>query len=157
MVFWLLYRNQYKSYELSSQRKVGTWPDHIWLEWERQSDLFQSGVQVLLVIWFHTVAFLFFRMHTFDNQVTPYIHTFIFHIPEFIRMYRCIAVFHMEKVEYLNYSNKLFFFGMSNKGRDENSISQKVCWESHNLCVSFQLQKLFVYKTEKVTKNLIAQ
>ena len=58
--------------------------------------------------------------------MTPYIHTFIFHIPQMIRMYGCIANFQMEKVEYLNYSNKLFFFGVSNKGRDENSISQQV-------------------------------
>ena len=34
--------------------------------------------------------------------------------------------FQMEKVEYLNYNNKLVFFGLSNKGRSEDSITEQV-------------------------------
>ena len=69
---------------------------------------------------------LYCRSITFDNSVTPYIHVFIFHTCQFLRMYGSLQVFDMENVEYLNYHNKLVFFGASNKGKEQTQVTDQV-------------------------------
>ena len=62
---------------------------------------------------------------TFDNEVTPYIHVFIFHCAKFIEEYGSLHAFQMESIERMNYINKMNFFRSSNKGKKKNSISSQ--------------------------------
>ena len=66
------------------------------------------------------------REFTYDNEVSPYIHVFVFHCGEFIKKYSSLQPFQMENIERLNYVNKLIFFRASNKGNRKNSIADQV-------------------------------
>ena len=63
---------------------------------------------------------------TFDKDITPYIHVFIYHAAEFALEYGPLKAFEMEAVEQLNYVNKLVFFGCSNHGKDIGTITEQV-------------------------------
>ncbi len=56
------------------------------------------------------------------KNITPYIHTFVFHIPEFIEIYRNINLFSCQALEKLNSETKTNYFRSSN--RKKNSIIQ---------------------------------
>ena len=68
----------------------------------------------------------FFSRTTFDKDITPYIHVFIYHVHYFVHRYGCLKVFEMEAVEQLNYVNKLVFFGSSNHGKDKFTVTKQV-------------------------------
>ena len=72
-----------------------------------------------------TVQF-FFRDVTFDKDITPYIHIFIYHAAFFAQKYGPLKAFEMEAVEQLNYVNKLVFFGCSNHGKENGTITEQV-------------------------------
>ena len=63
---------------------------------------------------------------TYDKAITPYIHVFIYHWAAFAKKYRPLKVFEMEAVEQLNYVNKLVFFGASNHGKENFSVTEQV-------------------------------
>ena len=68
----------------------------------------------------------YFRKYFYDDQLTPYIHVLINHAPEFGEMYGSLTGFEMEEIEYLNYENKLLFFGASNKFSRRSYASSQV-------------------------------
>ena len=61
---------------------------------------------------------MYSRDLTFDKDITPYIHVFIYHTAHFALKYGPLKAFEMEAVEQLNYMNKLVFFRCSNHGRE---------------------------------------
>ena len=63
---------------------------------------------------------------TFDKDITPYIHVFIYHAAEFALEYGPLKAFEMEAVEQFNYVNKLVFFGCSNHGKDIGTTTEQV-------------------------------
>ena len=63
---------------------------------------------------------------TFDKDITPYIHVFIYHCEYFVRQFGPLKAFEMEAVEQLNYVNKLVFFGCSNHGKDNCTVTEQV-------------------------------
>ena len=69
---------------------------------------------------------LIFRSTTFDKDITPYIHVFVYHTHFFLERYGSLKAFKMEAVEQLNYVHKLVFFGASNKGKENYSITEQV-------------------------------
>ena len=69
---------------------------------------------------------IYFRATTFDRDITPYIHTFIYHVHFFAEKYGGLKVFETEALEHLNLTNKLVFFGASNHGKDKFSITEQV-------------------------------
>ena len=69
---------------------------------------------------------LFYRAVTFDKDITPYIHVFIYHAQYFAEKYGSLKAFEMEAVEQLNYVNKLVFFGASNHGKEHFSVTEQV-------------------------------
>ena len=68
-----------------------------------------------------------FRDTTFDTDITPYIHVFIYHCHFFNEKFGVLKPFEMEAVEQLNYVNKLVFYGGSNKGKEHYTITEQVC------------------------------
>ena len=66
------------------------------------------------------------RNCTHENDITPYIHVFIFHTPEFLESYGSLKPFSMDGVELMNRKQKLLFFGGTDHGR-ENCMSEQVC------------------------------
>ena len=71
-------------------------------------------------------SFCICRDVTFDKDITPYIHVFIYHSHFFAKKYGSLKVFEMEAVEQLNYVNKLVFFGASNHGKDDYTVTEQV-------------------------------
>ena len=67
-----------------------------------------------------------YRSVLFDDQLTPYMHVLINHVPEFGEKYGSLSAFEMEDIEYLNYENKLIFFGASNKLSRNTYTSEQV-------------------------------
>ena len=67
-----------------------------------------------------------FRDVTFDKDITPYIHVFIYHSGHFALKYGPLKAFEMEAVEQLNYVNKLVFLGCSNHGKDTGTITEQI-------------------------------
>lgn len=74
----------------------------------------------------HKVSCHHCRKLTFAEDVTPYIHTFVFHCPEFVSMYGGLGAFSMEEVERLNKINKSCFFRKTHQGSDPNASSWQV-------------------------------
>ena len=67
------------------------------------------------------------RSRTFDKDITPYIHVFVYHAYYFAQKFGCLKEFEMEAVEQLNYVNKLVFFGCSNHGKENFNVTEQVC------------------------------
>ena len=73
------------------------------------------------------VSFQFFsRDVTFDKDITPYIHVFVYHCAFFAMRYGPLKAFEMEQVEQLNYIKKLVFFGSSNHGKESCTVTEQV-------------------------------
>ena len=70
--------------------------------------------------------FFYYRNVTFDKDITPYVHVFIYHCAEFAQKYGPLKAFEMEAVEQLNYVNKLVFFGVSNHGKEDFTVTEQV-------------------------------
>ena len=75
-----------------------------------------------------TILFGYFficRATTFDKDITPYIHVFVYHGNYFAEKFGSLKAFEMEAVEQLNYVNKLGFFGASNHGKDTYTVTEQ--------------------------------
>jgi len=57
----------------------------------------------------------FYIILTNDNLITPYVHIFVNHVPELIRLYKNLNIFSMQSLEYLNSRTKLHYFRNTNK------------------------------------------
>ena len=68
----------------------------------------------------------FRRATTFDRDITPYIHTFVYHAHFFANKYGELKAFETEALEHLNLINKLVFFGATNHGKEHYSITEQV-------------------------------
>ena len=64
------------------------------------------------------------RFYTLDEEITPYIHVFIYHTQFFMDKYGTLGPFEMEAVEQLNHVNKLVFFKASNHGKKDYLITE---------------------------------
>ena len=76
-----------------------------------------------------TIISYFFQHNrniTFDKDITPYIHVFIYHVHYFAEHYGCLKAFEMEAVEQLNYVNKLVFFRASNHGKEGFTVTEQI-------------------------------
>ena len=60
--------------------------------------------------------FFFCRHCTYDNDINPYIHVFVYHVPYIITKYGSIEPFAMQAVEQLNYQIRQIYFGGTNHG-----------------------------------------
>ena len=81
----------------------------------------------IIFITCHTLYY--FSDVTFDKDITPYIHVFIYHSFYFAQKYGPLKAFEMEAVEQLNYVNKMVFFGCSNHGKDNATITEQVIFK----------------------------
>ena len=66
-----------------------------------------------------------YRKCTYENDITPYIHVFIFHTTFFLKKYGSLEPFSMDAVELMNRKHKLLFFSGTDHGR-ENTMSEQV-------------------------------
>ena len=71
--------------------------------------------------WFNSKFHFLFSQTTYDKDITPYVHVFIYHAHYFAEKYGCLKAFEMEAVEQWNYIHKLVFFGASNHGKENFS------------------------------------
>ena len=74
------------------------------------------------------------RTYLFEDQLTPYMHVLINHSAEIAQHYGNLTAFEMEEIEYMNYENKLIFFGASNKLSNNTYTSEQVIYEEVYLC-----------------------
>ena len=86
--------------------------------------LIRVGAKQLRILAFHRN--ISSRDVTFDKDITPYIHVFVYHCAYFAKKYGPLKAFEMEQVEQLNYVNKLVFFGSSNKGKETCTVTEQV-------------------------------
>ena len=84
------------------------------------------------------LAFLLFCVSnvTFDKDITPYIHVFVYHTAHFALKYGGLKAFEMEAVEPLNYVNKLVFFRCSNHGNEHGTITEQIIKHSTSTVVA---------------------
>ena len=73
---------------------------------------------------------------TFDKDITPYIHVFIYHVGFFALKYGALKAFEMESVEQLNYVNKLVFFRCSNHGKENFTVTEQIMKHSKQSVVA---------------------
>ena len=52
------------------------------------------------------------------KHVTPYMHTLVYHVPEFIGLYGCLAPFSQQGLEWLNDSLTKDYFRSTNHHKD---------------------------------------
>ena len=82
--------------------------------------------QLKLKIQNYISLFLSCREVTYDKDITPYIHVFVYHCHFFTEKYGPLKPFETEALEQLNYVNKLVFFGASNKGKENYTVTEQV-------------------------------
>ncbi|KAI8506439.1 hypothetical protein Bbelb_158660 [Branchiostoma belcheri] len=76
----------------------------------------------------------FFRQVTFDEHVTPYIHTMVYHLPHFLAKYRYLNDLSCESVEQKNHTqNKRFHHGSQRSGRGSTWTQQVMEYENRDL------------------------
>ncbi|XP_066299903.1 uncharacterized protein [Branchiostoma lanceolatum] len=76
----------------------------------------------------------FFRLATFDEHVTPYIHTLVYHIPQFLSKYKFINDLSCESVEQKNHTqNRRFHHGSQRSGRGSTWTTQVMEYENRDL------------------------
>ncbi|XP_066279013.1 uncharacterized protein [Branchiostoma lanceolatum] len=76
----------------------------------------------------------FYRRATFDESVTPYIHTLIYHVPHFLSKYKYINDMSCESVEQKNHmQNKRFHQGSQKSGRGSMWTKQVMEYENRDL------------------------
>ena len=85
---------------------------------------FHTAVMFSLLICVTCISF--YRATTFDRDITPYIHTFVFHSHHFVQRYGELKAFETEALEHQNLTNKLVFFGATNHGKENFSITEQV-------------------------------
>ena len=74
----------------------------------------------------YLIMFSCFRATTFDKDITPYIHTFVYHAHFFVEKFGELKVFETEGLEHLNLINKLVYFGATNHGKENFTITEQV-------------------------------
>ena len=92
-------------------------------------------VEIAMHLW-KLVIICLCRNTTFDKDVTPYIHVFIYHVHYFVQRFGSLKPFEMEAVEQLNYVNKLVFYGASNHGKENFTVTEQVV---SKFCASWYL------------------
>jgi hypothetical protein len=63
---------------------------------------------------------------TEDNKITPYIHAFVFHMPEFIRMHGSINKYNVQGLEKLNDFTTQYYHHCTNKHKKDNSFVKQM-------------------------------
>ena len=56
-----------------------------------------------------------------DGKITPYVHAFVFHVPEFLEKYHDINVFNLQGLEKLNDLSTIYYQRSTNKQRKNKS------------------------------------
>ncbi|XP_035671223.1 uncharacterized protein LOC118412456 [Branchiostoma floridae] len=75
-----------------------------------------------------------FRQVTFDEHVTPYIHTMCYHLPQFLDKYRYLNDLSCESVEQKNHTqNRRFHHGSQRSGRGSMWTQQVMEYENRDL------------------------
>ncbi|EDO26542.1 predicted protein, partial [Nematostella vectensis] len=66
-----------------------------------------------------------FRKATFDEDVIPYIHVLVYHVPQFLEIHGTIHQFNCQTVEKKNHmQNKTFHRGSQKGGKNSNYTVQ---------------------------------
>ena len=65
-------------------------------------------------LWFTKYKKVFFQ-----NEITPYIHIFVYHLPEFVKRYKDINLFNTEGLEKYNDVMSSYYYQSNNKINDE--------------------------------------
>ncbi|XP_053376941.1 uncharacterized protein LOC128547783 [Mercenaria mercenaria] len=69
-----------------------------------------------------------FRKLTFDEDVTPYIHTMVYHVPYFLKRFGFIHDIGVSQVERKNYDHRQAYFGSTNRsgGKVKKKVSLQI-------------------------------
>ena len=60
------------------------------------------------------------------NNITPYIHAFVYHIPEFLKLHKNINLFNLEGLEKLNHVTSLSYHRCNNKHFSDKSFLKQL-------------------------------
>jgi len=77
-----------------------------------------------------------------DQKITPYIHIFVFHVPEFIQKYKNLTLYSMQGLEKRNEIIKQNFSRKTNRKRD---LFTETLLKTANRCDINFLNKRLVY------------
>ena len=55
---------------------------------------------------------------TDEEKLTTYVHIFIYHVPEFISVYKNLNLYSMQALEKLNWTTKSNYFRQTNRKKD---------------------------------------
>ena len=102
--------------------------------------VYEDVMQSLLVFFTNNdiaeITISSFSTTTFDKDIMPYIHVFVYHAHYFVQWYGTLKPFEMEAVEQLNYVNKLVFL--------ELQIKEKKIIQSPNRYIFYFIKVLHV-------------
>lgn len=67
-----------------------------------------------------------FRLLTFDEDVIPYIHTMVYHIPHYLRKHRHLYDLGVDQVERKNFDQREAYFGATTRGGARHPVKVSV-------------------------------
>ncbi|XP_052075780.1 uncharacterized protein LOC127713848 [Mytilus californianus] len=76
-----------------------------------------------------------FRRYTFDEDVTPYLHAMVYHVPYFLEKYRYLHDIGVAQVERKNYDQRMAYFDSTNRygGKHKKKISEQILQRENRL------------------------
>ena len=126
------------------------------------------------------IAYL--KLNESDNSITPYVHSFVFHMPEFLRMYDDINQFNMQGLEKLNDLATQYYHNSTNRNKKANTyITQiiakrnrieffnlggeldelekrcQILREEEQISLPMNREEIFLDETETITPQLKSQ
>lgn len=76
-------------------------------------------LEKMLVNWLELFIDCYFEQH-----ITPYMHAFVYHVPEFMRVYKNLDLFNLQGLEKLNDISTLIYHRSTNKKNNKNFLKQ---------------------------------
>ncbi|XP_070202883.1 uncharacterized protein [Littorina saxatilis] len=100
-----------------------------------------------------------FRTCTFDEDVIPYIHALVYHVPQALMAFRYLPDIGVSQVERKNYDNRLAYFNATNRdgGNAKSKSMVTQIMERENLLLYFDVHPVSTPKPEKGKRRKLAQ
>ena len=84
------------------------------------------------------------KLNESDNSITPYVHSFVFHMPEFLRKHNDINQFNMQGLEKLNDLATQYYHNSTNRNKKNNVYITQIL-AKRNRIEFFNLGKNFLF------------
>lgn len=94
----------------------------------------------------------FYLKATQNKPITPYVHSFVFHIPDFIEKFQKLNSYSTQSLEHLNSVTKTHYFRQTNRNL-KNLAFLKQLLEKQNRMEFIYLKGTMLEINEKINRN----